>query len=245
MAVIYKVHDNTLVLSDSLGGSNRAYVLKIHDMPPEEKPREKLSRFGPQALSVAELLAVILNVGTKKEDVMSLSARVLHEYGEKSLVSQKDPAALAADTGIPLGKAMQIIACAELGRRFFQRTTNGATVIRTPHDVFEYARDMRTLPKEHLRGIYLDTHHRIIHDEIISIGTVNANIIHPREVFRPALAHAAAGVVLVHNHPSGVTTPSFEDHETTRRIVEAGRILGIEVLDHVIVTRDSFESIVL
>lgn len=239
MTKLYTPVDHNLVL----GMEDRAYILKIRDLPVEEKPREKLIKYGPEALSTSELLAVLLNTGTKKEDVLAMSARILKEYGERSFISQKDAERFARDLNIPVGKSAQIIACAEIGRRFFQKRRNGTVVIRTARDVFEYAKELRELTKEHLRGIYLDAHHRVIHDEVISIGTVNANIVHPREVFKPALEHSAVAVVLVHNHPSGLTKPSAADIAVTRQLVETGKVLGISLLDHVIVTKTKFASI--
>jgi len=238
----YRVLDYDSIVTDTEDG--RVYTIdKIRDRAPEDKPREKLIRLGPSVLSTPELLSVILNTGTKKEEVLAMSARVLKEYGEKSLVSQKNVEAFAKDLDIPTIKAAQIVACAELGRRFFQKNANGLPTIRSAKDVFEYVGDMRALPKEHLRGIYLNAHHKIIHDEIISIGTVNTNIIHPREVFKPAVEYMAAAVVVVHNHPSGVIKPSEADIEVTKRLVHAGRILGIALLDHIIITKSKFKSI--
>jgi DNA repair protein RadC len=150
-----------------------------------------------------------------------------------------DPKALATDLDIPMVKALQIVACGELGRRYFRRTKDGAPVIRTAKDVFEHVVDMRNLSKEHLRGLYLNTHYQLVHDETISIGTIDANIVHPREVFRPALAHSAAAVILVHNHPSGNAEASAADREITRQLSEAGILLGIDLIDHVIVTSES------
>lgn len=172
-----------------------------------------------------------------------MSTRVMREYGERSLLSNTDPKKLAEDLDIPVGKAMQIVAAGELGRRYFQKKRNGASVVRTSQDVFDYTADMRTLSKEHLRGLYLDTHYQVIHDEVLSIGTIDANLIHPREVFRPAIAHAAAAVVLVHNHPSGIVTPSEADRVVTLQVAEAGRVLGIDLIDHVVVTDTDFVSI--
>lgn len=235
----YTIRSNELVLDNQ----NKKYVLKIRDLPADEKPREKLLKHGPSALSAQELLAVVLGVGTKKEEVLVMSSRVLKEYGEKSLMNQINPEALVKDLDIPIVKAMQIIACSELGRRFFQKTGTGRTVIRTAKDVFNYVKDMRDLPKEHLRGIYLNAHHKIVHDEVISIGTVDTNIIHPREVFKPALEYSATAVVLVHNHPSGVTKPSVADIEVTKQLVKAGKVMGIDLIDHVIVTKNKFASI--
>lgn len=233
------MRNNDLLLSTG----TKKYVLKVRDLPSEDKPRERLLAHGPSALSAQELMAVILSMGTTKEDVMQMSTRIMREYGEKSLFSSTDPKQLAQDLEIPLGKAMQIVAAGELGRRYFQKKRNGASVIRTAQDVFDYTADMRTLSKEHLRGLYLDTHYQVIHDEVLSIGTIDANLIHPREVFRPAIAHAAAAVVLVHNHPSGIVTPSEADRLVTLQVADAGRMLGIDLIDHVVVTDTDFVSI--
>lgn len=226
-----------------LDGHPRQYVLKIRDLPSEDKPREKLLAHGPDGLNGAELLAALLTTGTKKEDVLSMSRRIMKEYGDKSVMNARNPATLARDLDIPLGKATQIVAAAELGRRFFHKNGALAPTIRTARDVFEHVKDMREHPKEYLRGLYLNTHYKVIHDEIISIGTVGANMIHPREVFRPALEYAAAAVVLVHNHPSGVAKPSDADIAITDQLVSAGRILGIDLVDHVIVTKERFASV--
>ena len=196
------------------------------------------------SLSVAELLAVILGVGTKKEDVLAMSRRLLKEYGESVMFDQKDPRKLSELIGVPVAKASQLVACFELGKRFFATPGRGKPiVIRTPSQVFEYLKDMRDLPKEHLRGLYLDSHYQLIHDEIVSIGTVTSNVVHPREVFRPALEFGASAVILAHNHPSGVAKPSEADITITKQIVEAGKILGIALLDHVILTKRSYESV--
>ncbi len=226
-----------------LDNPGKRYVLKIRDLPPEQKPRERLMRHGVETLSTPELLAVVLNTGTRKEEILSMCTRVMKEYGEKSIMSQKNPAVLSRDLDIPAVKAVQIVACAELGRRFFEKNGAASPVIRTARDVFGYVSDMRGLSKEHLRGIYLNTHYKMIHDEIISIGTVDANIVHPREIFKPALEYSAAAVILVHNHPSGNTKPSATDIDITKQLVHAGRLLGIDLIDHVIVAGNSFISI--
>jgi DNA repair protein RadC len=226
-----------------LDNPTRQYILRVRDLPAEEKPREKLLAGGPGALTTPELLAVVLSTGTKKEDVLNMASRIIKDYGEKSVMRQTDAALLAADLDIPLGKAMQIVASAELGRRFFAKNNASAPVLRTAKDVFDYVGDMRHLPKEHLRGIYLNAHYKVIHDEIISIGTIDANIVHPREVFRPAVEYAASGVILVHNHPSGIADASEPDLEVTRQLVNAGSLLGIDLIDHIIVTANGFRNI--
>lgn len=235
----YTLSDTNLFLDNPL----KEYILKIQDLPADQKPREKLMSQGPEILSLSELLTVVLNMGSKNEGIMEMTNRIVREYGEKSIFAEKDPAKLSADLNIPVIKACQIIACGELGRRFYEKNSSGFTVIRTAKDAYEYLHDMKNLPKEHLRGLYLNSHNRIIHDEVISIGTINTNIVHPREVFRPAIEYSAAAVVLAHNHPSGTAIPSREDIEITEQLIRAGKILGINILDHVIITRDGFVSI--
>lgn len=235
---LYLIKDNDLILD-----SERKYVLRVKDLAAEEKPREKLIKYGPSALSLKELMAVVLNTGTKKEGILQMVSRIMKEYGEKSLISQKDVKKLAEDLDIPLGKAAQIISCFEIGRRFYEKKSAGNVTLRTPKEVFNYLQDMCDLPKEHLRGIYLDAHYRVVHDEVISIGTVNSNLIHPREVFRPAIEHGAVALILAHNHPSGIVKPSVADIEVTRQIVETGKIVGINLIDHVIISKNKFESI--
>jgi DNA repair protein RadC len=235
----YNIKSNVMFLDPLY----REYPLTIHDLPADERPREKLISQGPETLMIKELLAVLLTVGTVKEDVLQLSGRLIRDYGEKSILSERDPKKLSEDMDIPIVKACQIVACGELGRRFFDKNDSGFVSIRNAKDVYEYLQDMRNLPKEHLRGLFLNSHNKIIRDEVISIGTVNSNMIHPREVFRVAIECNAAAIVLAHNHPSGEITPSAEDVSITNQIVEAGKILGITVLDHVIITKNSFVSI--
>lgn len=226
-----------------LDGEGRRYHLRIRDLPQDEKPREKMLKHGLAALSASELLGVVLNTGTKKEGVLEMSQRIIKDYGEGGIMCEKNPIDLANNFNIPLVKAIQIVACAELGRRFFQKDSSSFPVIRTAREVYDYVADMHNLGKEHLRGLYLNAHYKVIHDEIISIGTVDANIIHPREVFRPAVEHSAVAVILVHNHPSGVTEPSEADLAVTNQLIEAGKFIGVDLIDHVIVTKDSFASV--
>jgi len=234
----------TLTDTDLFLDQDKKYVLRFRDIPKEEKPREKLAKFGPETLSVAELLAVLFNVGTKKEDVLTMTNRLLREYGEKAILDQRNPVKLAESLDIPLNKANQMVACFELGRRFFTTPAAGRPeFLRTAKQVYDYLKDMANLPKEHLRGLYLNNHYRLIHDEVISIGSLTANIIHPREVFKPAIDHAASAVILVHNHPSGEVAPSEADVEITKQIVEAGKVLGIPLIDHIIVAKDNFGSV--
>lgn len=240
----YTIPETGLILLEADNQpSGRTYEMRFRDMPTEDKPREKLLKYGPSNLTVPELLAVIINVGSTKEDVLAMSTRVVKEYGERALSAQTNPAALAADLEIPIYKAAQIVACGELGRRFFQKNKSGLTMVRTAKDVYSYARDMERLPKEHLRGIYLNSHYRVIHDEVLSIGTINANLVHPREVFKPAVEYGAAAIILVHNHPSGIITPSAADIEITEQLIAAGKIMGLNLIDHVIIGNGKYNSI--
>lgn len=235
----YKINDHSLILN-----RGRQYVLKVKDLPDEEKPREKIIRDGVGSLSSAELLAVVLGVGTKKEEVFSMSNRLLREYGEKGVAYQKDPELIEKDLKIPLAKACQIVACFELGRRFYQKKPGGLITIRTAAQAFNYLKDMNDLKKEQFRGLYLNTHYQLIHDEVISLGTLEATIVQAREVFRPALEYSAAAVVIAHNHPSGILKATRADVEVTNKLIEAGNILGIEVLDHLIIGQNKFVSII-
>lgn len=237
---IYTIPETDLILDNV----EKEYVLKIKDLPQEDKPREKLIKRGPEVLSVSELLAIVFSVGTQKEGVLEMSGRLLKEYGEKALLNQKDPQRISRELEIPIVKACQLVACFELGRRFFKTPSGGKPeFLRTARQVFNYLQEMRLLPKEHLRGLYLNSYYRLIHDEVISIGSLTANIIHPREVFKPALEYGASALILAHNHPSGIAKASEADIEITKQLVEAGKVLGIHLLDHVILTKQTFTSV--
>lgn len=235
----YKLNIDDLIL-DNVG---KRYVLKVKDLAEDDKPREKLVSLGPASLTSPELLAIILSTGTKKEEVLSMATRILKDYGEKSIALQTSPKQIAAEFNIPLIKACQIAACFELGRRFFKGSRNGIVTLRTAKQTYEYVKSMGDLAKEHLRGIYLNSHYRVIHDEVISVGSLTANIVHPREVFRPAIEYTAAALIIVHNHPSGTIKPTASDIEITEQLIRAGKILGIELLDHVIIGKNKYFSI--
>ena len=230
----YKIKDHNFVLNHG----KQYKILAVRDMPDEERPREKMIESGAGALSSAELLAIVLGVGTKKEEVFSMANRLLREYGEKGIAYQKDPSVIEKDLKIPLVKACQIVACFELGRRFYQKKPGGSITIRTAQQAFAYLKDMGHLNKEQFRGLYLNTHYQLIHDEVISIGTIDASLVQAREVFRPALEYSAAAIIIAHNHPSGVLKATKADVEITNKLIEAGRILDVEVLDHLIIGKN-------
>jgi DNA repair protein RadC len=227
----YQIKDNDIIMHEA----EAPYVLRFRDIPDEDKPREKLLKAGVKNLSVAELMAVVLGVGTSKEDVLSMAKRVTKEYGEKALMNEYNPETLATALEIPLTKACQIIASFEIGRRYYAKQ-QGTVYIRQSKQAYDYLKDMGNLRKEQLRGLYLNSRYQVIHEEIISIGSLTANIVHPREVFQPALEHGAIAVILAHNHPSGRVNPSHADLAITQQLVKAGEILGIDVVDHLIIT---------
>jgi len=220
---------------------------KIKETPIEKRPREKLIKDGPDALTDAELLAIVLNTGLWKknyyEDVLELSSRILKEYGSKTIVNEKNVEKLMRELEIPKVKACQIIACFELGRRFFKKDEE-EIYIRDSKDAYNYLKDkIGNLKKEQFRGLYFNSRNKLIHDEVISLGTLTTNLVHPREVFQPTIQYSAAAVILAHNHPSGDPKPSEDDIKITQQLIEASKIINIEILDHIIIGKNKYLSL--
>src|SRR3989339_2176866 len=213
--------------------------MKIKDLPRIERPREKLERYGPEKLSNSELLAILLRSGQKGINVVELSKRILSKFSADGL-AKANVKELKNTFGLGSAKACEIVACFELGRRFLQNKQS--VLLLSPHDVWEELKDIRDNKKEHFVIFFLDARNQEIKREIISIGSLNASFVHPREVFEPAVRHLAAQAIVAHNHPSGNPEPSKEDLEITQKLVEAGKILGIEILDHVIVSKTNHFS---
>lgn len=244
MKTAYGTPAYLLRANDSLVGERiNEYVLRVRDLPNEQKPREKLIAQGPGCLSLAELVAAILGVGTRKEDVLAMAQRIVKEYGDKAIAAEADPRQMADVLDIPLVKACQIVAAFELGRRFFAVQAGKAVFVRDAKQAYEYLKPIGYSTKEQLRGLYLNSRYEVIHDEIISVGSLTANIVHPREVFRPALENGAVAIIIAHNHPSGSLTPTYEDIAVTAQLTAAGKLLGIDVLDHLIIAGDQFNRI--
>ncbi len=221
--------------------NNQSYNLRIRDLPAEDKPREKLRKQGPAALRNYELMAVILGRGTKREGILELSQRIMAQYGGQAIFTEGDVGKIEKVLGLSPVQACQVVAAFELGRRMFGRQTE--VFLRSPEEVFEYAKDMARLKQEHLRGLYLDTRNKLIRDEVITIGTLNESLAHPREIFHPAVEVHAAAIILVHNHPSGDPFPSRDDIELTKQIYEASKLMEIEILDHVIIGDRKYYSL--
>jgi len=219
----------------------------IKDIPQEERPRERLLRYGAQALSDAELLAVIIRTGTRSESALVLAQRILKGDGGKNglaYIVNSTVEELSNIKGIGVAKAVQIKAAVELGKRISSYNKRHQVTITSPLDVKELLmEEMRFLEKEYFKAVLLNTKNHVISIEEISVGSLNSSIVHPREVFKPAIKRSSASIILVHNHPSGDPTPSKEDIEVTSRLVNAGNILGISVLDHIIIGNNSIVSL--
>ena len=211
----------------------------IKDLPKVERPREKLMRYGPEKLSNSELLAILLGSGKKGENVVELAGKILKRFRADRLPY------LAFDElkdypGLGPAKSCEIVACFELGKRLLKGKK--ARIYLKPKEIWEELKDIRDNKKEHFVIFYLDSRNQEIKREIISIGSLNANLVHPREVFEPAVRNLAAQIILAHNHPSGSLEPSEDDLAITKRLVEAGKIMGIDVIDHIIVVKNGFLS---
>lgn len=216
----------------------------IRDVPREERPRERLIKYGAEHLSNQELIAILLVSGTRDESVMSLAHRMLMHFEGIKLLNEATIEELTAIKGIGPAKGVMILAAIELGRRLHTFKPIELTTIRSPRDGANYVmEEMRTLNQEHFVVLFLNTKNEVIHQQTIFIGSLNSSIVHPREVFREAVKRSAASIICFHNHPSGDPTPSQEDIHVTRRLVDSGKMMGIEVLDHIIIGDRKFISL--
>ena len=216
-------------------------MAKIKDIPRPDRPREKLIKKGPKALKKEELLAIILRTGLKGKNAIQVANDILIKYGNKKflLASYQE---LRNIKGVGPTKAAQILAAIELGSRLFKEKPEQEIYIHSPEDTIKIISNIKNNKKENFVALYLDARNKLIYQETISIGSLNASIVHPREVFEPAIQYLAAQIILAHNHPSGDPEPSTEDLAITKRLVESGKILGIEITDHIIVAKNGFIS---
>jgi len=211
-------------------------------LPPEERPRERLLKYGPTALSNTELLALVLRTGDSHTSVLSLCQKLLSTYSLKQL-TRAHPSTLMRFDGIGQAKACQLVASFELGRRTFSIVDQEKPVITTSEDVYRLvAGELYGLQQEHVILLLIDSRQRLLKKETLFIGTLNSSTIHAREIFCRAIQERAAGLILAHNHPSNDCTPSKEDIKITRELFSAGKILGVDVLDHIIVTDAAYYS---
>ncbi|KEQ22580.1 RadC family protein [Paenibacillus tyrfis] len=218
--------------------------MTLRDVPSEDRPRERMMLYGAQALSNAELLAILLRTGTYQESAVHVAQRLLLECGGLRMLTDMSMEQLTEIKGIGEAKALQIQAGIELGRRLARSTMNETVTIRSPQDVAALLmEDLRYLQKEHFVCLFLNTKNHVIGQETLSMGSLNASIVHPREVFRAAIKRSSASIVCAHNHPSGDPTPSPEDVEISKRLVQAGEIVGIDVLDHIVIGDKRYVSL--
>ena len=219
--------------TDSSGNKEPSY--KVVNNSERLMPREKLMAGMIEEMKLYELIAIIIGMGNKNEDVLTLSKRVIREYGSKSLAGEREPKRLREILSIGEVNACKLVSAFEIGRRFYSTKVKNRRLIRGPEDVFEHAKDMSTLVRENFRGLYLNSKNYVIHDEVISIGHLTASLVHPREVFKAAFEYSAAGIIVIHNHPSGDPEPSENDNKITKMLIEGGKFLGIPILDHIII----------
>ncbi len=220
------------------------YSTMIRDLPQDERPRERLQRYGPSHLSNSELIAILLRVGSTGESVLNLSSRVLSTYGGLGGVARASYGELCDLHGISDAKACQLLAALELGRRLASLQPEDRAVIRSPQDVFNLlGAEMGFLVQEHLRVLLLNTKNEVLATHEIYKGNVNSAAIRVSEVLRPAVRENCPNVILVHNHPSGDPTPSPEDILVTRQIRTCAEMMDIELLDHIVIGNQRFVSL--
>jgi DNA repair protein RadC len=226
------------------GDDRRVTYVTVKEIPPEERPRERLARSGPQALSTTELLAIILRVGVGGENVLSMAQRILANFDGLAGLSRADFAQITAERGLGPAKAAQIMAAMELGRRLMAESPEERWQIRAPSDAAHILMpSLGHLEQENFVVLYLDTRNRVIDREMLYKGSLNTSLVRIGEVFRGAVRRNCAAVIVAHNHPSGDPNPSPEDVALTRRLVEAGKLLEVDVLDHVVIGHNRFVSL--
>lgn len=223
---------------------NGANALRIQELPERDRPRERLLRLGAEALSSPELLALLIGTGGAGRSSLAVAHEVLQRAdGSWRRLAVQPVRQLSAVSGVGIARATAIVAALELGRRLATEGREMGAPLRSPPDVVAaFAPRLEDLAVEEFHVAVLDVHHRLERDILVTRGLLNTSLVHPREVFRAAVAERAAGVVLVHNHPSGDPNPSPEDRLVTSQLVAAGELLGIPVLDHVIIGRGRYSS---
>jgi len=219
-------------------------AMMIRDVHTADRPRERLVNQGAMSLSNQELIAIMLRTGTRQESVLHLANRVLHHFEGVQQLKDASIEELTSINGIGQAKAVQLMAAVELGRRLSSKQTDAKFTIRSPKDAASYLMaDMTSLKQEHFVVLFLNIKNQVLHKQTIFVGSLNASIVHPREIFREAVRRSAASIVCAHNHPSGNPAPSPEDIAVTKRLMEAGSIVGIELLDHIIIGDHQFISL--
>lgn len=216
--------------------SGTRYTLTIKELPADERPRERLVKYGPEVLSNAELLAIILRVGTQEYSAIGLAEHMLGEFQGLRGIATAGVEDLSRIKGLGVAKASQIRAMVELGKRLAATVEHSRPSIRSPQDAVDLIMpELRNAPQEHFKALFLNTKNEVLKIKTITIGCLDASLITPRELFREAISMNSASVIVAHNHPSGDPTPSREDIEVTKRLASAGETIGIEMLDHLVI----------
>lgn len=219
------------------------YHTRIKDWPEDERPREKLLHKGPSYLSDAELMAIILRAGTNTITAVDLAKSLLVHYKSLQELSGRSIGEFKQFKGIGAAKAITLVAAFELGRRLAAGVRPDKVKVLSPRTIAErYIPLLETAKQEEFRILLLDTANNIIGEQIVTRGSLNSSIVHPREVFKKAITDSAAGVIVIHNHPSGNPEPSKEDKEVTAKLAQAGSIIGIEIIDHIIIAGQKYYS---
>jgi DNA repair protein RadC len=212
------------------------YTLTIKELPSEERPRERLVKYGPEALSNAELLAIILRVGTPEYSAIGLAEHVLGVFNGLNGIAVASVEELSSIKGLGVAKAAQLRAMVELGKRLAASVGHSRQTIRSPQDAADLLMpELRDLPQERFKAIFLNSRNEVLKTRTISVGSLDSSLITPRDLFREGISSNAAAVIIAHNHPSGDPSPSPEDIAISKRLIQAGQMIGIEVLDHVII----------
>ncbi|MEG2353709.1 MAG: DNA repair protein RadC [Clostridium sp.] len=219
-------------------------MISIKDLPENERPQERLLRYGAESLSNSELLAIILRTGIKNENVIQLSSRVIKSQGGLNGLLRSTADDFQTIKGIGVSKTAQILAVAEISKRFRSYKSGEKCTVTKPKDAADLVmEDMKSLNKEILKVIMLNTKNVVLCIRDVSVGSLNSSIVHPREVFIEAVKKSAASIIICHNHPSGNPQPSKEDINITKRLKECGTLLGIELIDHIIIGEGTFVSL--
>lgn len=222
----------------------------LHDLPKDERPRERLIKYGVEFLSLQELLALIFGRGTRGEPVMKISQQLLSKFGSLQSLSETSIEDLKTIKGLGLAKSCQLKACFELSRRLNHSYSISSHSCESgnpvsPKSIYKQIRaKIINYHKEHLLVVSLDNRNKIIGVDTVSVGTLNSNLIHPRETFEAAIKRHAGQIILCHNHPSGELIPSEDDLTVTKNLISAGKLLDIEIIDHLIITKEGFYSFV-
>jgi len=218
--------------------------LYVRELPPDERPRERLKKLGAEALTTSELIAILFRTGSRKSGAQDVAQRLMAQFGDLERLARASIEELCSVEGVGTVKALEIKAALELGKRLAAYTGDERPSVRSPEEASAlFMSQFKGLDKEHFRAVLLNTKNHVLKTVEISVGSLDASLVHPRECFRPAVAASAASIILMHNHPSGDPEPSADDINITKRLKETGKVLGIEVLDHIIFGAGKYVSL--